>query len=305
LLLEQSGDVSCWFWEYHKAVFVHIREYQDAYLGEAIGAYVKKLFSTLSPEKRGLECVKLLPYVDAIREKSVIEKIVLEFEGILSLEPPSEELLAQIHKASRLKRKFLIQTSPDICGLILFAIRLQDLVEQGGKVSDGFEDDLLPLFQGINEKTYRTYLRWILPASLALIETPNDHDMLIDALSTERFHLALADSYLRCLDHFLKKSKRKKGVAFQTLWNFMAFYLQTENEKGNQETKAVKNLMKKGIIKLLSSQPKESLNKMAAIVNKENPGSGLSKKRWQSVYNGVEERSGNIMDSLFRFFRRR
>ena len=306
LLLKNSKDVSGWFWEYYKAIFAHISDYHDAYFEKAVGIYVEIYLSKLPPKKRGAESARLLGYADAIHEKSVVEKIVRDFEGTLSLEPPSQELLSEIDKSKKLKRKFDIRTNPDVSGLILFAARLQDILDEAGTMPDAFEDDFLPVLYGIDAKSYKRYLRWIIPVALALMETPKHHSTLLGALKTEVFYYELADNYVRCFDHFLKKlKKKKKNMAFQALWNFIAFFLQTEQETKSLSTKTIQKLMEKRVIDLLSRQPKDSLKKIDAIVMKEKPGTGLSKSRWNSIYKEAKEKPENSIFSLFRLFSRK
>ena len=301
LLLRNSKDVSGWFWEYYKAIFVPINEYYDVYFEKAVGIFVETYLSKLPPKKRGAECARLLGYTDSIHEKSVIDKIVRDFEGTLSLEPPSQELLSAIDKSKQLKRKFDIRTHPDISGLILFAVRLQDILDEAGPMPDAFEDDFLPVLQGIDAKSYERYLRWIIPVALALMESSKDHSTFLGTLKTELFYPELADNYMRCFDHFLKKLKNKNR-AFEALWNFMAFYLQTDQETKNASTKAIQELMEKRVIDLLSRQPKDALKKMDAIVKAAKPGAGLSKKRWNSIHEEAKTAPENSIFSLFSTF---
>ncbi len=216
--IKEKSNKSDYFWSSFRYGQKDIPGYLKNYTSEAVKIYV----SLLDEKDVPIESAKLIRFVvgrDIILDKETLRDIIKDYENTLELVKPNEEELILNQNIDRIKKDKYINTLPDICGLITFAMWVSN--PGGGpslKLKDIFED--CPDFKRIDHR-YFQYLVWCLPHIIEYAEVSDDHRQIIDQFCRADVEEEFFNLYINIIK---KRCNQNKSSGYSKVLNFLFCY---------------------------------------------------------------------------------
>lgn len=216
--LKEKSNKSDYFWNSFRDDQKDIPGYLKNYIAEIIKIYV----SLLDEKDVSVESAKLIKFIidrEIILDKETLRNIIKDYENTLELVEPNEEELVLIQNIDRIKKEKYINTMPDICGLITFAMWISN--PGGGrslKLKDIFED--CPDFKRIDHR-YFQYLVWCLPHIIEYAEVSDDHKLIMDQFCRADAEEEFFNLYI---DIIKKRCEQNKSSGYSKVLNFLFSY---------------------------------------------------------------------------------
>jgi hypothetical protein len=247
------------FEHYQNTIFSKHSEFAKHYFSPAVKTYL----DCLSVEQRTLESIKLLSQA-ALLNDEVLILIITEIEETFPLSPPDTNLKQQILSLSKIKKARNITTSPDITGLVVFALKLKSTSKLISLPQLFLKK---PHFEGIDSKRYQEYLTWILPTLFELKLTIKDHSILLNSLNVPgiAFERKLIEQYIALMT---QTAKKEKG-GYEVVINFMIYYLVLMPNEEKPGMILLHRLFWGDVVKMLTRLPKFYLKEIEIALSQQ------------------------------------
>ena len=307
-LLDHSKKPTDFFWNYYNSIFSSNEKFKSSYFSIA----VKNYWDMLKPKYFLTEGYNLLKDYDYIK-LSDLRNIIIAMENSFSFEKPSDNELEVLTMLKYIKSKTQIAMSLDLTKILLFGVYISQDVKRTLKLSEAIKNKKRFL-EGLNEKKYKAYLDWFLPAALEYFPDKNSrndnlfHKHLIECLIQKNMTDVLAKRYIKYFQRLLKNMKKKKIIS--ELSFFISFYL---DKSDSNDIEIVKKLMTNDLINILSKDKsilkdinkniQQTRNVNTAMGNEKNSdlNNDLRSKRikWNQIYNMAIEKKEPFFKRLF------
>lgn len=216
--LRQSSNKPECFWSSFRYGQGEIPGYFKKYVSEAIKAYLP----LLSGEHLPVECKKLIRFIldrDIEADKETLRYIIKEYENILKLTEPSEEEYGLIRDIDKIKNKMYISTTPDITGIITFAMWVSN-PGMGHRLSLKEVLEECPDFRKMDNR-YIEFLSWCIPHIIEYAEVSDDHKQIVDRFCREGDEEGFFSLYLDIIE---KRCLQNKSSGYSKVLNFLLSY---------------------------------------------------------------------------------
>jgi hypothetical protein len=297
--LKESSNKPDYFWNRFRYGQKDTPGYLKNYTAEAVKIYI----SLLDEKDIPVESAKLIRFIvdkEIILDKETLRNIIKDYENTLELVEPNEEELVLIQNIDKIKKEKFINTLPDICGLITFAMWVSN--PGGGhslKLKDIFED--CPDFKRIDHR-YFQYLIWCLPHIIEYSEVSDDHKQIIDQFCRADVEEEFFNLYIEIIK---KRCDQNKSSGYSKVLNFLfSYYFYTLPKYAYMgETHLIEN-MNQRIAELLEGDYVRNINDLDKDLTYEFQKRELSVPvMWKDIYiKSKENRRNPILKQVMKIF---
>lgn len=284
--LGKADDKVEFFRQYYKDVFQAIGEYEKLYYSKAVKLYIHMI----PAEHVYGESLRIINEIvdGAISiDDEGLKYIIKGFEKGVSLSSPSDELRSIIPEIKKIKKIRGINTSPDVTGLLDFALWVEKIRGQSYPVEEVLEG--LPDIETLDMERYKEYINWCIPAVIGFAESAEGHKKIVDLIDTDGREHEFFRSYIKCLEDELNKNRRKGLSIFLHFEVYFFFYLEPRY-KILEETEILEQI--EGLVEdILLMQPRSFIDEMDRGIKDEFNLRGLSiPLKWNQIYSKIMEK---------------
>jgi len=248
ILLKQSNKPMDFFWDYYRSIFMKHEKFKNKYFSIAIKHYLDLIHKKHFFE----EGYKLLNYYSDIKLPE-LRNIITSLESCFSCRYPSNDELMVLNRLNDVKANVNISMSLDITRILLIGVMIKQDIKRNIKLSDLLKKNK-GLLVGLNEKKYKSYLDWFLPAALDYFPDKNKrgdilfHKHLIECVIQKNTINILAKIYIKFFHKLIKQLKSKKATSEFIF--FLSFFLEKSKD---DDLEHIKMFMIDDIVSILSN----------------------------------------------------
>lgn len=289
------------FFDYYRVlVFDSIPDFNKGYISPAIRTYIQKLpFASLYNET--LKILRELIYNTIVLDNDAASCVVKGFEDALPLSRPSEEVINIIPDVKKIKKARNIITSPDITGLIDFALWLEKY-DSSQSLDDIIKESIN--IEMLDEKRNNLYINWCLPALISFSRSAEDHKKIVHVLYRDDMNVEFFNWYVDSIEDILKRDIIKGTAILLQFAIYFFFYLEPRCRALEDEN--LPGLVRNLITGVLSKQQKVLIKRFDYDIKKEFEDRKLSLPlQWGVIYSELTDKKNvSFKDRISSIFKK-